>query len=192
MTSRFLLLLLTALALVGVSCEINDPFTIGINLPLEACGEINTGNSWTEDATYNIRDEIANVSESYLDQVKATRVVDIQVYMPAPPAGSGTGSGVVQCGLDGVTPVTIMTFTNVPFSSLGGNGISLGTAITNPTLVQIDTAALHQLENRLNADGLPVVTTVRVITSGSTSTSVPQGTSMCARIQYQADIEISP
>ena len=105
MHSRFLLLMVTALAFVGASCEINDPFIIGLSLPLEACGSINAGNTWNEDDTYNIRDEIANVSESYLDDVTATRVVDVQVYMPAPPPGTGTGSGVVQCGLDGVAPV---------------------------------------------------------------------------------------
>lgn len=193
MTSRFLLLILTALAFVGASCDINDPFTIGLNLPLEACGSINAGNTWNEDATYNIREEIANVSESYLEDVKATRVVDIQVYMPAPPSGQGTGSGVVQCELDGVPLDTILTFTNVPFSSFGGNGISLGTAITTPTQVRVDTAFLHLLESRLNSNvGLPAVTTVRVVSRGATSTSVPAGTQICARIQYQADIEISP
>lgn len=177
--------------MVFSACEIVDPFLIALNLPLEVCGTINTGNSWNEDELYNIRDEIRRVSESYENKVKATRVNDISIYMPNPPA-QGAGSGEVRYSLDGGTLLTLLTFTNVPFSSLAGGGISLGEALANPSgPVQFNSVNLLALLNALqNPNGLPATTTVRIVTTGSTSVTVPQDTKMCARISYQADVEI--
>jgi hypothetical protein len=187
MKSRFLLILIAGIMLSGFNCKIVDPFLIALNLPLEVCGTVNAGNSWDEQETFNIRDEIAKVSSSYPDQIKATRVSDISVYMPNPPS-SGSSSGFVRYALGGQIPVTLFTFTNVPFDSLRGKGISY----SNTGLVQFNQAALTALIAALeNPSGLPVTTTITVISSGTTTVTVPQGTQICAKIHYQADAEIS-
>ncbi len=182
--------LLIGFVLVWAACEIVDPFLIALNLPLEACGDINVGSTWNEDDTYNIRDEISNVSSDYVNNVKATRVNDINVYMPNPPA-TGTGSGTVQYALDGGSLVTLLTFTDVPFDSLRGNGISLKSAISNPGQVVFNMPAVNALLAALqDSTGLPATTTIRVVNNGSTTVTVPQGTQICARISYQVDVEI--
>lgn len=193
MKTAFLMVTMVVLLLGASSCEIVDPFLIALGLPLEVCDDINEGNSWFEDDTFNIRDEIERVSSEYADNVHATRVNDITVYMPNPPAGAGTASGVVEVELDGGGLLELVSFTNVPFTQLAGAGISLKDEITGGGAVTIDfnqpnvQFLLSQLQN---PDGLPVTTTVRVRTSGNTNVDVPQGTRICARIAYQADVEI--
>lgn len=187
MKSRFLPLLIAGTMLLGFNCKIVDPFLIALNLPLEVCAGVNAGNSWNEQETFNIRDEIAKVSSSYPDQIKATRVSDISVYMPNPPT-SGSGSGSVSYRLDGQALVTLFTFTNVPFDSLRGNGISY----SNTTLIQFNRPALAALIAALESpSGLPATATITVVTVGTTTVTVPQGTQICAKILYQADAEIS-
>ena len=196
MTSRWILRILLLLAAVGLAasngCEINDPFLLALNLPLSVCDSVNQGNSWDESDEFNIIEEISNISSSYVDAVEATRVNDVNVYMPNPPA-SGSATGRVEVALDGGPLQTLVTYTNLPFDSLRGNGISLRSAITNPSQVVFITSVLNSLLGQLQSqNGLPAVSTIRMRNVGSTSVTVPQNTEICARIQYQADVEITP
>jgi len=192
MNARLSIALFLVLTLAVAACSINDPFLIALNLPLESCGNVNTGTSWDNSATVNLQDEINGISTSYLDDVRATRVTDLRIYMPTPPSGSGTGSGVVRCGVGGGPLVTIMTFTNVPFASFAGKGISIATARTNPGQVNINEPGLASFIAQVtNPSGLPVLTSVTIASSGSTSTAVPQGTTICAVVDYQADVEVN-
>jgi hypothetical protein len=196
MNSRWILRVLLLLAAVGLAasngCEINDPFLLALNLPLAVCDSVNEGNTWDEYDEFNIIEEINNISSSYADDVQATRVNDVNVYMPNPPA-TGTGSGVVLVGLDFDPLDTLLVYTNVPFDSLRGAGISLRSAITNPTQVRFKSSVLNNVLARLqSSNGLPAVQLVKMWNIGSTSVTVPQNTEICARIQYQADVEITP
>lgn len=165
-------------------CEIVDPILIALNMPLEVCASINVGNTWNDTATYNIQDEIANISEDYVDEVKATRVNDVTVYMAHPPS-SGTASGTIQYALDGGSLVTLATFSSVPFSRLASPGVS----ITDPTVMTYVPGALAALLSALqDPNGLPPTTTITVRSSGSSTVTVPQGTEICARVHFQADI----
>ena len=123
---KYLVLLVPILCLIisGAGCKIVDPFLLALNLPLEVCALLNSGNSWNELETYNIRDEINKVSTDYEDKVKATRVSDITVYMPNPPS-SGTGSGTIAYALDGGSLTPLAAFSDVPFDSLKTPGVSL-------------------------------------------------------------------
>jgi len=165
-------------------CEIVDPILIALNMPLEVCASINVGNTWNDTATYNIEEEIANISEDYVDKVKATRVNDVTVYMAHPPS-SGTASGSIQYALDGGSLVTLATFSAVPFARFAGAGVS----ITDTTVLTYNHPALTALLNALqDPNGLPPTTTITVHSSGSSTVTVPQGTEICARIHFQADI----
>ncbi|MGA9117012.1 MAG: hypothetical protein WB626_09580 [Bacteroidota bacterium] len=191
MKSRIIVAVL-ALMLVGTSCEIVDPFLIALNLPLTVCDTISAGSTWSEDDTYDIREEIRNISASYVEDVRATRVNDISVFMPNPPA-AGTASGTVDVALDNQALQRLLTFSNVPFSLLAGDGISLRDEITGGGSVTIDfnNAVVASLLAALqDSTGLPSISTVRIQTAGSTSVAVPQGTRICAKISYQADVQI--
>ncbi len=190
MKSTVLHLLILGLVLAGGACSIVDPFIIALGLPLGACASINDGTNWNEDNTYNIREEIGKISSDYPDKIRATRVNDILVSMPNAPA-NGSATGSVSFSFNGGTLTTLLTFTNLSFDSLRGNGISLRSRITNPGQVVFNTAALANLLGVLqDSTGLPSVTTIRVATSGFTTVNVPQGTELCARVLYQADAEI--
>jgi hypothetical protein len=127
------------------------------------------------------------VSTDYLDDVLASRVSDIVVFMPNPP-GSGSASGTVSFQFPGDPGMTLLaTFTNVPFGALASPGIS----ILDPTYVTYEAAALTRLLDLLqDPDGLPQLTTVTLHTAGTTTVTVPQDTKICASIQYQVDVEI--
>lgn len=185
-----LAVLMIVLAAGWGACSIVDPFLIALDLPLEACASINNGTNWNETSTYNIRDEIEKISSDYPDHIRATRVNDITVYMPNPPA-TGTGSGSVSFALNGGSLTTLLQFTSLPFDSLRGAGISLKSRITNPGQVVFNIGALQTLLDALqDSTGLPPTTTITVASSGFTSVEVPQGTEICARIHYQADAEV--
>lgn len=195
MSSRWMLKLLLLSAAVGLvaatGCDINDPFLLALNLPLGVCDSVNAGRTWDETDLFNIQEEIANISSSYPDAVEATRVNDVNVYMPNPPA-TGTATGRVEVALDGGPLQILVTYTNLPFDSLRGGGISLRSAISNPGQVAFNTPVLNALLGQLqSANGLPPVATIRVRNVGSTSVDVPQNTNICARILFQADVEIS-
>gem|GEM_PF-6883438 len=179
-------------AVVWVACEIVNPFLVALNLPIEVCAEVNKGNSWDDSGTYNIRDEIASVSEEYINDVKATRVNDISVFMPNPPA-TGNASGSVRFALGGGPLTTLLTFTNLPFDSLRGDGLSFRDYLNNPTgQLQFNVAGVNIILTALqDSTGLPPTTTIYLESNGSTSVEVPQGTNICARISYQVDVEIS-
>ncbi len=179
-------------AVVWVACEIVDPFLVALNLPLEVCAEINEGNSWDESGTYNIHDEIANVSEDYVDDVQATRVNDITVFMPNPPA-TGDATGSVRFSLDGGPLTTLLTFTNLPFDSLRGDGLSFRDYLNNPSgQLQFNIAGVNIILTALqDSTGLPATSTIYLESNGTTSVDVPQGTNICAKISYQVDVEIS-
>lgn len=183
--------LLASIVVVGLlawvtGCAIVDPIIIALNLPLEVCADLNAGSAWNETDTYNIRDEIADISSDYPDKIKATRVADISVYMVNPPT-SGSGSGVIAYAFNGGPLDTLATFTNVPFDSLADPGVSL----LNTGLITYRPGALTTLLNTMqDSTGLPSLTTVTIHTSGTTTVTVPSGTKMCARIHYQADAEI--
>jgi hypothetical protein len=190
MKSTVVHLLMAALVLVWGACSIVDPFIIALDLPLDACASINDGTNWNETSTYDIRAEIARISTDYPDKVHATRVNDITVYMPNPPA-TGTGTGTVRFAFDGGSLTTLLTFTNLPFDSLRGSGISLRSRITNPGQVVFNSAGLTSLLNVLqDSTGLPHITTMTLSSSGFTSVNVSQGTGICARIHFQADAQI--
>lgn len=184
-------LVLAGLVFLWSACSIVDPFFIALNLPLEACAGINDGTNWNESNVYDIHEEVAAMSSDYPGNVRATRVNDISVYMPTPPA-TGSGTGSVSFALNGAAQLTtLLTFTNLPFDSLRGDGISLRSRITNPGQVVFNQTGLTALLNALqDSTGLPPIT-IRVATSGSTTVNVPQGTPICARIHYQADVEVS-
>jgi hypothetical protein len=189
MKSAAAYLLILTLVFAGGACEIVDPFIIALQLPLDACGSINNGSTWNEASTYNIREEIAQISSDYVDKVRATHVNDITVNMPNPPA-SGTATGSVSFAFDGGSLRTLLTFTGLPFDSLRGSGISLRSRITNPGQVVFDTTGLRIfLDTMQDSTGLPSLTTITLASSGSTSVNVPQGTEICAHIHYQADAE---
>lgn len=192
MKSHVVKFLLLGFVLVWAACEIVDPFLIALNLPLEVCASIDDGNNWSENHTYNIRDEIANVSTDYVNGVEATRVNDINVHMPNPPA-TGEGSGSVRFSIDGEPLRTLVTFNNVPFSLLAGAGISLKdeTSGGGSLLIDFDATNVAYLLSRMqDSTGLPASTTIQVVTSGSTSVTVPAGTQICASVAYQVDVEI--
>lgn len=193
MKSHVVKFLMLGFVFVWAACEIVDPFLIALNLPLEACASIDDGSSWNGNNTYNIRNEIANVSTDYVNGVEATRVNDISIHMPSPPA-AGEGSGIVQFSIDGELPLrTLLTFNNVPFSLLAGNGISLKdeTSGGGSMLIDFDATNVAYLLSRMqDSTGLPASTTIQVVTSGSTSVTVPAGTQICASVAYQVDVEI--
>lgn len=195
MTLRWTLKLLLLPAAVGLvvtnGCDINDPFLLSLNLPLSVCDSVNAGRTWDETDVYDLQEEIARVSSSYPDAVEATRVNDVNVYMPNPP-GTGSATGRVEIALGGGALQTLVTYTNLPFDSLRGGGISLRSAVSNPGQVVFNTPVLNALLAQLqSANGLPAVSLVRIRNVGSTSVDVPQNTNICARILFQADVEIS-
>jgi hypothetical protein len=174
------------LIVFGASCKIVNPFLIALNLPLEVCALMDSGNSWNEVKTYNITQEIKNVNASYVDKIKATRVSDITVSIPNPPS-SGTVTGTISYAFDSGTPTTLASFSNVPFDSLAGAGVSL----LHTSLITYNPAALATLLSVMqNPSGLPTIATVTIQTSGTTSVTVPQDTEICVHIYYQADAQI--
>ena len=184
MKHSLMLIFILGLMVTGFGCKIVDPLLIALNLPLEVSARINNGNTWADTATYNIANEISNVSTSYLANVQATRVSDITVYMPSPPS-SGTASGTIRYALDGGALTTLATFANVPFDSLITPGISLG----NTSLITYNSPALINLLAAMqDSTGLPFITTITVQSNGSSSVPVPQGTEIRASIHYQVDV----
>lgn len=178
---------IAAMALWGPACTIIDPLLIALNLPLEVCAAVNAGNSWDETESFDIEQEIEDISVDYLDDVKATRISDILIYMPNPPTG-GAASGSISYQFAGDPAVTVLaTFSNVPFDSLKSPGIS----ILHTSLITLNPAALADLIARFsNPDGLPPPTTVTLFSQGSTTVAVVAGTQVCAKIEYQVDVEI--
>jgi hypothetical protein len=184
MKRNTLFALIVTLLMFGAGCKIVDPVIIALNLPLEVCASLNSGNAWNETQTYNIHDEIAKVSTDYPDKVKATRVSDITVYMPNPPS-SGTGSGTITYALNGGSPTTLASFTNVPFDSLKAPGVSL----VHTSLISYNAPALLALLTALqDTTGLPSTTTITIQTTGATTVTVPKSTEVCAQIHYQVDV----
>jgi hypothetical protein len=132
-------------------------------------------------------EEIEKIDVSYADDIKATRLATIRVYMKAP-VPSGTASGFVYYQLPGGSQLEILRFTNLTMSRLAEPGVSM----LDPTAVQYNAANLASLIAAFtSSDGLPGVLAITVSTNGTTSGPVPAGTSICVRFEYQADAEVS-
>ncbi len=178
--------LIAIFLITGGGCEVVDPLIIAVGLPLEVSEDVNGGNSWNETDTFVLEDEIAEVDVSYLDDVKASRVNDITIFIKNPPA-SGTSSGSLWFALDGGTLVELATWTDVPFSSMAEPGVS----VLDASVLTVNTGARTQLLDALqDTSGLPLASAITVQSSGTTSVNVPAGTVVVARFQYQVDIEI--
>ena len=178
--------LIAVFLFTGAGCTVVDPLVIAIGLPLEVSVDLNGGNSWNEDEIYVIEDEISEVSVEYLDDVKASRVNDITIFMENPPA-TGTSSGTFSYAIDGGTLVQLATWSNVPFSSLAVPGVSVLDASVLTVNPAARTALLAALQD---TSGLPIASAVRIQTDGTTSVNVPAGTKIVARLHYQIDVEI--
>ncbi|HLF14289.1 MAG TPA: hypothetical protein VI932_05320 [Bacteroidota bacterium] len=185
--NKLMIFSLTAVfVFTGAGCTVVDPFIIALGLPLEVSVDLNGGNSWNEDELYVIEDEISEVSVEYLDDVKASRVNDITIFMVNPPA-SGTSSGTLSYALDGGGLHQLAAWSNVPFSSLAEPGVS----VLDASVLTVNTAARDSLLNALqDTSGLPFASSVRIQTDGTTSVNVPAGTKIVARLHYQVDVEI--
>jgi len=178
-------ILVGAFLLPGPGCVIVDPLIIAIGLPLEVCADLNGGNSWDNLETYNIEDEINDISTEYLDNVLATRVNDIRVYMTDPPA-SGTSSGTLFYAFSDGTMRQLATWTDVPFSTLAAPGVS----ILDTSVVSYDPTELAALLGVLQDSTGLFINQITIRTVGSTSVNVPAGKTICARIDYQLDVEL--
>jgi len=186
MKKLLMIVLMAGSLLVGSACRLVDPFLIALNLPLSVSATVSGGNFWNESKTYSIVDQITSVSPTYATKVKATRISDILLSMPNPPA-TGTVSGSITYQLNGGTADTLATFTNVPFDSLRSPGISLAQS----SLVHRNVEGLSNLLTAMqNATGLPLTATITVQTAGTTSVAVPAGTQIVATIDYQVDVSI--
>ncbi len=191
MTPKALIILLVGLGLIGWACEINSPFMISLNVPLDECGSMNAGNAWYIAGLINIRDGIESVTSSYTGNVRATRVSDILLYMPNPPA-EGSASGVLLISLDAGVLDTLLVFTDVPFDSLRGDGISFGRHASNPGHVRVVQSTLTTLLASIqNPTGLPTASILGVVSAGTTTVNVPAGTEVCLKILLQVDVEVN-
>jgi hypothetical protein len=175
-----------ALAFLMAGCQIADPLIVAVGLPLEVSANLNGGSAWNESDTFVIEDEITKVDVSYVDKVQASRVNDITISMDNPPA-SGTSSGTLSYALDGGSPVVLATWTNVPFPSLAGDGVSVLDAAVLTVNPAARTALLTALQD---TSGLPLASAVFIQTSGTTSVAVPAGTKIVAKLHYQVDIKL--
>lgn len=170
----------------GPGCTIVDPLIIALGLPLEVSADLNGGSSWDETETYNIAEEISDVSVDYLDDVRASRVNDITIFMDNPPA-AGSSSGTLSYALDGGTLVQLASWSGVPFSALAEPGVS----VLDASVLTVNAGALATLLANLQDDeGLPLISTVTIQTDGTTTVPVAAGTKIIARIAYQIDVEI--
>lgn len=170
------------------ACEIVDPLLIALKLPLEVGATITSGgSSWSETKTFNILEEIDKVDASYKDDVKATRLSTIRIYMQAP-VPTGTASGAVYFQLPGDIEHQILTFTNLNMGRLAEPGVSM----LDTTAVRYDAVNLATLIARFtSSSGLPANTEITVRTQGTTSAPVASGTKIFARFEYEADAEIA-
>jgi hypothetical protein len=176
-------------ALLMAGCEIADPIIIAVGLPLEVSADLNGGNSWNESDTFVIEDEISSVDVSYVDDVRASRVNDITIYMVNPPA-TGTSSGVLSYSspsINGGATLQLATWSNVPIATMASPGVS----VLDAAVLTVDPAARLLLLNALqDTSGLPLAASFTVTTNGTTSVDVPAGTKIVAKFLYQVDIEI--
>ncbi len=178
--------LIAAFLLTGAGCTIVDPLIIALGLPLEVSVDLNGGSSWNETETFDIGEEITDVSSDYLEDVRASRVNDITIFMDNPPA-TGTSSGTLSYATDGGTIIDLATWTNVPFAVLAEPGVS----VLDAAVLSVNPTALANLLDALqDSSGLPFASTVTVRTTGNTSVPVAAGTKIVARIHYQIDVEI--
>lgn len=166
-------------------CSIVDPFIFALGLPLDVCATVTGGSTWDEEETYNVRDEITGISASYLEDVRASRVNDVRVYMPDPPA-TGNSSGSLSYAIDAGALLELATWTDVPFPALAEPGIS----IVSSGLVTLNGPNFLSLLTALqDTTGLPAITSVTVATDGMTSVTVAAGTQVCVVVDYQIDVE---
>jgi hypothetical protein len=178
-----------AFALLMGGCEVADPIVIAVGLPLEVSADLNGGNSWSQSDTFTLEDEIKGVDVTYADDVIASRVNDITIYMVKPPA-SGTSSGTLSYSspdIGGGAVYQLATWSNVPISALVEPGVS----VLNASVLTINEAAREQLLGALqDTSGFPIAASFTVTTSGTTSVDVPAGTKIVAKFHYQFDVEI--
>jgi hypothetical protein len=175
-----------AFALLTAGCEIADPIVVALGLPLEVSADLNGGNSWNESDTFTIEDEISKVDVSYVDDVRASRVNDITIYMVNPPS-SGTSSGTLSYAINGGATLQLATWSNVPVSALAAPGVS----VLDASVLTVDPSAREALLDALqDTSGLPLAASFTVTTSGTTSVNVPAGTKIIAKVQYQVDVEM--
>lgn len=185
-TTVIRMMILGLLAAVA-ACNIVDPLLIALKLPLEVSATIRSGGaSWLEVETFNILEEINKVDASYADDVQATRLSNIRVYMKTP-VPTGTASGAVYFWLPGDVERQILTFTDLDMARLAEPGVSM----LDPTAVQYDSTNLQILVSRFTSSiGLPANKEITVRTQGTTSAPVASGAKIYVRFEYEADAEL--
>lgn len=187
MKTTVIRMMILGLLVAIAACKIVDPLLIALKLPLEVSATIASGgSSWLEVETFNILNEINKVDASYTDDVKATRLSNIRIYMQTP-VPAGTASGAVYFRLPGDSERQILTFTNLDMGRLADPGVSM----LDTTAVRYNAASLGILiASFTSPSGLPANTEITVRMQGTTSAPVASGAKIYARFEYEADAEL--
>ena len=178
MSHKWLHLLLAVVPVVCISCKSDDPITVVVTIPIEACGSVDSSRAWATSSTYNMHEEIARIGSSYTVNEKSIRVSSIVIRMKnAPPVGSASGDVYAHIYTSGPH---LLSFTNTQFTALA-SGITWG-----DSTVIVDHRGLDDLLSYFrDPRGLPQP--MGVFTNGTTSVSVAQTVEICAQILLQLD-----
>lgn len=182
-TKILMLFLLGILATTGSTC-INDGFLVAVNLPIQACFNINAGPNlnWTpSDPGQPVVIRLSDlIDASYLDKIKNVRYYDLKVSVK----GSYTGSA---SGICYINSIPLLTFSGTWADFTTGQSL-LGSS----THITPQATGVTELMRVLNLFKTTSTTTVSFSSSGSLSgqSPVPSGLSVCFEIFAQADAEI--
>jgi hypothetical protein len=180
-TKILLVFLLGILATTGSTC-INDGFLVAVNLPIEACVDINSGPNliFAGSQMITLGDQI---DVSYQNNIKSARFYDVRVSTK----GTYNGTLYIEGKIDGVN--LVKTKTNPwPWADFATPQSLLGKS----EKFTVDSLGLQQLVLKLNQLKTNPNTTVTLSASGvlSGQSPVPSGLSVCLEILAQVDAEV--